>query len=268
MHPLMRRAFAAGSTLFLLSSALPAFAQVGACGTFDDLTDSNKTIATNVARSAGSDFSTFTCQNVSSVDDTKTSQRCVTGLCAGGDDIVCCAPGTGGREGSGGAGETGGSTGSGGGGFLRLELPSCTKSGNCGLDDIVQTGVNFANFLFGISGAILLATFVYGGVLYLTAGSSGNVGKAKDMIKNALIGMVLVFGAGLLVSTIYDTFRSDTAGGGDTCSVRKPGYSCQYLRAGATDAAAIQAEMDSRGCVPNLCAGDETRRCCPDAGAE
>lgn len=264
----MRRAIAAGSTLFLLSSALPAFAQVGACGTFDDLTESNKTAATNVGRSSGADFSTFTCQNVSGVSASQRSQRCVSGLCAGGDNIVCCAPGTGGREGSGGTTETGGTGTGSGGGFLRLELPSCTKTGNCGLDDIVQTGVNFANFLFGISGAILLATFVYGGVLYLTAGSGGNVGKAKDMIKNALIGMVLVFGAGLLVSTIYDTFRSDTAGGGDSCSVRKPGFSCQYLSAPGTDAAAIQAEMDSRGCVPNLCAGDETRRCCPDSGAE
>lgn len=264
----MRRAFAAGATLFLLSSAIPAFAQVGACGRFDDLTDENKTIAANVSRASTSDFSTFTCQNVSTVDDSKTSQRCVPGLCDGPTGVRCCAPGTGGRAGTADDGGPGGGGGGGGGGFLRLELPACTKDGDCDLDDIVQTGVNFANFLFGISGAILLATFVYGGVLYLTAGSSGNVSKAKDMIKNALIGMVLVFGAGLLVSTIYDTFRSDTAGGGDTCTVRKPGFSCQYLRAPATDAAAIQAEMDSRGCVPNLCAGDETRRCCPDAGAE
>ncbi len=264
MHPLMRRAFAATAVLFLLSSAVPALAQVGACADRDALTDSNKTIADNIARESGHPFSSFSCQNVSGVESGPRGQRCVSGLCAGGDDIVCCAPETGGRPGTAGTGDAAGSAGS-GGGFLRLELPACTKDGDCSLDDIVQTGVNFANFLFGLSGAILLATFVYGGVLYLTAGSSGNVSKAKDMLKNALIGMVLVFGAGLLVSTIYDTFRSDTAGGGDTCTVRKPGFSCQYLRAAGTDAAAIQAEMDSRGCVADLCAGDETRRCCPES---
>ena len=184
MHPLMRRAFVAGSALFLLSSALPAFAQVGACGIFDDLTDANKTVAANVARSSGADFGSFSCQNVSSVSATQRSQRCVSGLCAGGDNIVCCAPGTGGREGATGDAGTAGGGGAGGGGFLRLQLPECIDDGDCGLDDIVQTGVNFANFLFGISGAILLATFVYGGVLYLTAGSGGNVSKAKDMIKS------------------------------------------------------------------------------------
>lgn len=263
---MMRRAFAAGSSLLILATALPVSAQVGACGTFADLTDANKAIATNVARTVGADFSTFSCQNVRSLDTTQRSQRCMSGLCAGGDDIVCCAAGTGGREGSGSATGTAGSGGA-GGAFLRLQLPSCTKTGDCGLDDIVQTGVNFANFLFGISGAILLATFVYGGVMYLTAGTGGNVSKAKDMIKNALIGMVLVFSAGLLVSTIYDTFRSDTSGEGDACSTRKPGYSCQYLSAPATDTAAMQTEMETRGCVPDLCAGDATRRCCPDAGA-
>jgi hypothetical protein len=135
------------------------------------------------------------------------------------------------------------------------------------VDDIVRTGVNFANFLFGISGAILLATFVYGGVLYITAGSSGNVGKAKDMLKNALIGMVLVFGAGALVTTVYDTFRADTGGAADSCQTSHPTFSCQYLAAPAGDSAAQQAEMTRRGCVTGLCAGgtvaDSARRCCP-----
>jgi hypothetical protein len=174
--------------------------------------------------------------------------------------VLCCAPGIGGR-----AGSTGGSTGgtSSGSSFFRLELPSCIQDGDCTVDDIVRTGVNFANFLFGISGAILLATFVYGGVLYITAGSSGNVGKAKDMIKNALIGMVLVFGAGALVTTVYDTFRSDTSGVADRCTTEHPTFSCQYLT--ATDDAGRQAEVRSRGCFTGLCAGDATRVCCPEA---
>lgn len=123
---------------------------------------------------------------------------------------MCCAPGIGGTEGSADGTATG--TVGPGAGFLRLQLPACIQGGNCTLDDIVRTGVAFANFLLGLSGAVLLATFVYGGVLYLTAGSSGNVSKAKDMIKNALIGMILVFGAGLLVTTIYRTFRPESAG--------------------------------------------------------
>lgn len=228
------------------------------------MTGSQKTQAENAATASGADWTSFTCQNVESVDKTARSQRCVPGLCDGGSKIQCCAPGTGGTEGSGKTGDAAPAPAAGGGAFWRLQLPACISTGNCGVDDIVQTGVNFANFLFGISGAILLATFVYGGVLYLTAGSGGNVSKAKDMIKNGLIGMILVFGAGLLVSTVYDTFRADTGGGADTCTTRKPGYSCQVLESSPTDAAAIQAEMDRRRCEPNLCAGDESRRCCPD----
>lgn len=226
MHPLMRRVFAIGSSLFLLSSALPAFAQVGACGQYDRLTDANKTVADNVSRAMREDFSTFNCRNVSDVRAEDRERGCVPGLCAGGRDIMCCAPGIGGREGTADDGGTTAETGAAPGGFLQLQLPACVTSrdpdvaGRCSLDDIVRTGVAFANLLFGISGAILLATFVYGGVLYLTAGSSGNVSKAKDMIKNALIGMVLVFGAGLLVQTVYDTFR---AGSSDTGAAETSG---------------------------------------------
>ena len=248
-------------------SVLPAAAQATCGGPLTELTAEQRTTAANVERSSGAAFSTFTCQNVAGVSRSDRGQRCVTNLCGDRADVVCCAPGTGGREGStGGATSTGGTTDT--GGFFRLRLPACVESGNCTLDDIVTTGVNFANFLFGISGAILLATFVYAGVLYLTAGSSGNVGKAKDMLKNALIGMVLVFGAGLLVTTVYDTFRSDTRGGEDACRTSaRPNFSCQYLDASLSDAAGMQAEMDRRGCIPNLCAGDETRRCCPDPGS-
>ena len=213
MSSFVRRLFAIGSTAFLLSSALPASAQVGACANFDALTDANKTIATNVSTAMRQPFSSFSCQNVGEASASKRSQACVSGLCDGPPGVECCAPGTGGREGTAGAGGEGSKTATGTrGGFLQLELPACKVDGDCSLDDIVRTGVKFANLLFGLSGAVLLATFVYGGVLYLTAGSSANVSKAKDMLKNALIGMVLVFGAGLLVSTIYDTFRSDTAG--------------------------------------------------------
>lgn len=263
MHPLMRRVLAIGSSLFLLSLAVPVFAQP-TCGDLTSLSGAQKTNAENIARSSGSAFSGFSCQNVSSLTPAQRSQRCVTGLCASGTE--CCAPGTGGREGSAGTGGDASPAPGTPGGFLQLQLPACVRTGRCGLDDIVRTGVAFANLLFDISGAVLLATFVYGGVLYLTAGSSGNVSKAKDMIKNALIGMILVFGAGLLVSTVYDTFRSDTAGGVDVCTTRKPGFSCQYLEANPSDSAAMQAEMERRGCVADLCAGDDTRRCCPEAG--
>ena len=52
-------------------------------------------------------------------------------------------------------------------GFLRLQLPTCTQSGNCLLDDIVATGAAFANLLTALSAALFFGTFVYGGARYL-----------------------------------------------------------------------------------------------------
>ena len=48
-----------------------------------------------------------------------------------------------------------------------LALPACFKDGNCTLDDMVCTGVAFANLLIALSGAAFFATFVYGGALYV-----------------------------------------------------------------------------------------------------
>ncbi|MEI7512574.1 MAG: pilin [Candidatus Uhrbacteria bacterium] len=258
---LVTLALISGATL----AALPALA-APTCGDYSTLSTTASTTARNASRTSGSPFESFSCQRLTSaVDATARSQNCVSGLCPGSSDVMCCKSGIGGVVGS--TGGTAGGTAA-GGSFFRLALPGCVATGDCGLDDIVQTGVNFANFLFGISGAILLATFVYGGVLYITAGEGKNVGKAKDMIKNALIGMVLVFGAGALVTTVYDTFRSDTGGRADRCATEhpaaggRPAFSCQNLT--ATDAAAQQAEMTRRGCVADLCAGDDSRRCCPE----
>ncbi len=216
----MRRFLASAALLlgFLSWSVLPVAAQAAACGDYSSLSATQKVVVLNTIAgmsgattideaTASSTFSsTFSCQNVAGVDATARSQRCVTGLCSGGTDNLCCAAGTGGRGSA--AGTDAGTSAPARSGFLRIELPACVSTGDCELDDIVKTGVNFANFLFGISGAVLLATFVYGGVLYLIAGKSGDVAKAKKMIVDALIGMLLVFGAGLLVTTIYNTFKT------------------------------------------------------------
>jgi hypothetical protein len=135
-------------------------------------------------------------------------------------------------------------------------------SGECDLDDIVQTGVNFANFLFGISGAVFLAIFVYAGILYLTAGgNTGRVQEAKKKLVQATIGMLLVVGAGVLVTFVYSAFISGGGGSGgtaDTCASSKPGYECTELPGGN-----LEEEIRSRGCQTGLCPGARNNVCCP-----
>ena len=84
-----------------------------------------------------------------------------------------------------------------------LQLPSCTASGNCGLDDIVKTGVSFANLLMTLAGAMFFGTFIYGGAMYLLSfGRSEWVSKGTKAMTGAMIGMGIVLAAWTIVRYI------------------------------------------------------------------
>ena len=82
----------------------------------------------------------------------------------------------------------------------------CWQSGNCQLDDILRTGVAFANLLIGLSAAAFFATFVYGGFMYLMSfGSKEYVGKGKKALTGAAIGMVIVMSSWTIVNYLAST---------------------------------------------------------------
>jgi len=98
----------------------------------------------------------------------------------------------------------------GGGAQGGIILPSCVSSdtpgstpgsaGVCTLQDIINTGIAFANFILGFAGALLLGIFVWGAVYYVIfAYDSGKAQKGKEMIKNAAVGFVLIIVAGTLI---------------------------------------------------------------------
>lgn len=60
---------------------------------------------------------------------------------------------------------------------------------------VYNYGVTIAGILAGVM-------FVVGGFQYLTAGNSGRVAKAKERIKDAIIGLLLVLGAYVILNTI------------------------------------------------------------------
>ena len=59
------------------------------------------------------------------------------------------------------------------------------------------------NFALGIVGAILLATFVYGGGSWMVASDPKQVQAAKDTLKNAVIGMAIVALSYTIVTAIF-----------------------------------------------------------------
>lgn len=59
------------------------------------------------------------------------------------------------------------------------------------------------NFALGIVGAILLATFIYGGGSWMIASDPKQVQAAKDTLKNAVIGMAIVTLSYTIVTSIF-----------------------------------------------------------------
>lgn len=153
-------------------------------------------------------------------------------------------------------------------GRFTIGLPACIGTGQCGLDDIVATGANFANLLIGLSGSVFLGIFVYAGFLYLTAGTSDRVGKAKKMIIQSSFAMVLILGAFVFVRFIQQSLISSATGNeqaecGNTEDTK--GSACTLLPVDANDREALTKAMGEKGCVPGLCPGAANYVCCPQA---
>ena len=76
-----------------------------------------------------------------------------------------------------------------------------TAEGGCRSISIFVLMLLYAsNYLFGIVGALALLFFIYGGfTLILSRGSTDQVKKGKDIMVAAIIGLVIVFGAYMLV---------------------------------------------------------------------
>ena len=82
---------------------------------------------------------------------------------------------------------------------IRL-LPPCTASGNCGITDILAVFINVAEYLLGISGAVALGFFVYGGFVYvMSRGKPDEVKKATGILTSAVTGIAIIFLSGVLV---------------------------------------------------------------------
>ncbi len=247
-------------------------APAGSAGGGSCVSNANRTQAETVAGQLGASVSRtdFSGWSRRKICNDSARNRCIPSPdTSDGTDVLCCAPNTPGANPGGscanptsGASQPARPVTSG-----AFALPGCIDNGDCTLDDIIRTGTAFANFLFGISGAIFLLIFVYAGFLYLVAGESGEVAKSKKMLTEATIGMVLMFGAGTLVRFVYGTISTPSTTGEtpqvSPCEQRhgSEGYACVHVP-GASQRARTTSRPD---CLPNLCTlpGQATMLCCP-----
>jgi hypothetical protein len=78
----------------------------------------------------------------------------------------------------------------------------CQNFGRCSTIDILQIIVNVGTVILGISGSIFLLMFVIGGFTWLmSGGEDGAIKKGLDTMRDATIGIVIVFSAYLIVNT-------------------------------------------------------------------
>lgn len=213
----------------------------------------NKQTVVDLQTETGSDPSTWSCQ---SMDEVRVD-KCLTGAqCPQGS--YCCVPGAGPAAGKAVAkaalpDDTGSS-----GFWIPKDVVSCFKKGSCGLDDIVRTAAAFANFLFGLSGAVALMILVYGGFRYVWAGTpmggEEDIKKARTAIVGAAIGLAIIFSAHAAVRFVVNAITSPQTVG--SCEDVKKGYICKAIQSPDTPQS-LGCEQKSAG----LCASDFF--CCP-----
>lgn len=99
------------------------------------------------------------------------------------------------------------------GGYF-IKDPNCKCCGSCELNDFVALGIEVTQFIFGIVGALALIMFIIGGFFWLSAaGSADRVKRGRETMVHAVIGLVIVFGAWVLVNTILAALTGQTATG-------------------------------------------------------
>jgi hypothetical protein len=84
--------------------------------------------------------------------------------------------------------------------------PECKSycGGNYTLNEMFQTVINVAEWIWGIAGSLALLAFVYGGIMFLiSGGSSEKVAKAKQIIIGATLGLIIVFTSYIIIGFIF-----------------------------------------------------------------
>ncbi|MEK9152665.1 MAG: pilin [Patescibacteria group bacterium] len=171
-------------------------------------------------------------------------------------------------------------------------VPECAKvkdknanapSLNCAL----QTFGNIANVILGVSGSFALLMFVYGGFLFLSsAGNQEQVSKGKTVLKNAIMGIVIILGSGYVITYGLDQLgvRSTTENpilgaacpdGGVSVSLKGGAVACiktcsdKKLNEGlsANDAYKCRAISQGVNCISGILCTETGQACCQLATA-
>lgn len=92
--------------------------------------------------------------------------------------------------------------------------PKCACEGDCDLSDFVGLTIEASRYLFGITGSLALLMFAVGGFWWLTAaGASDRIEKGKKTLVAAVIGILIVFGAWVIVNALLAALTGNVTQG-------------------------------------------------------
>lgn len=109
------------------------------------------------------------------------------------------------------------------------------ETSGCGLNDMLQVVINLSTIIVGVTGTAALAMFTYGGVMFIiSAGNTERVQKAKTILTNGAVGIVIIFTAWMLVNFIILALTKGEVGSAGKIFGDKDWYKIQDSSASAT----------------------------------
>ncbi len=88
------------------------------------------------------------------------------------------------------------------------------------LNDLLSIAQNIGGFLLTLGGILATITIVIAGIMYVTAGNNQQrVATAKGVLKSGIIGALIIFSVGIIVTTVkgFATNPNQFFGGGGNC---------------------------------------------------
>jgi len=103
-----------------------------------------------------------------------------------------------------------------------IETGSCASTGSCTtLDAFVLTALNIVPLIYGLAGSLALLYFIYGGIMWLiSSGSPDRVKKGTDIIKNAVIGLVIIFASWMIINFVVTSLGYNISNFGGSWSTK------------------------------------------------
>lgn len=99
-----------------------------------------------------------------------------------------------------------------GNGITPTLIPQCAlqDTGANNLECVLELFINISQVLLGVVGSVLLAVFIYGGIIYLfSQGEPGRIAKGQKALTGGIIGLVIVFAAFAGVSFTVSGLRGE-----------------------------------------------------------